>query len=94
MITQTDGGVCSIAVEPSDITVTTPDCATVNLSINKEIINTGDAPYDSGDVIQYRITVSNTGTKDATGVVVTDTYESAEVAYSSMTSGSTPDTST
>lgn len=75
-----------MASVPSDVTVTTPDCSTVNLSISKEIVNTGDAPYDSGDVIEYRITVTNTGTKDATGVVVTDTYEETEVAYSSMTS--------
>jgi len=32
-----------------------------SIAISKEIVNTGDAPYNSGDVIQYRITLTNTG---------------------------------
>jgi len=64
------------------------------LGISKEIINTGDAPYDSGDVIQYRITVTNTGDGDATGVIITDSYETSYASFSGMNNGNSPDTTT
>ena len=48
------------------------------LNITKDVDVTGAAPADSaGDVINYTITVANTGNTTLTGVTVTDPYADA-----------------
>ncbi len=71
--------------------VTIPVTQTYDLSLTKDLANAADAPFTQGDALTYTITVTNEGSLDAAGIVVTDradaglTFVSADVTGTNVT---------